>query len=449
MQSLRSSNSLRKISELLSHPALIWVMRVLVGGIFILTGFVKSIDPWGSYYKIGEYLQAWGWEIPSQLVVIAAYLLGGVEFVLGFLLLLGCYQRTAPWLLLIMMAFMLPLTAYLLFDSPVADCGCFGDFLVISNTATFIKNIFITAALIYLVRYNTKIRGLFVPYLQWIVGGLLTLYILIVAVFGYNVQPLLDFRRFAPGTQLLADGEDQEEDEAQYEFIYEKSGHRKSFTIDNLPDSSWQFVDRHLLSGSEEQSDGFAIISDGEDIAPQIISTEGEQFIVTIPDMKGVDLSYTYLLNDLNRFVESRGGSMVALVSGDSRDVEWWRDVSMASYPIYSAEPNLVKELARGRAALVYLKDGVVQWKRALSSISYSFVTETPTEEITDTLDPLTGYILNLLSLVFLTLLVGLFVLDRSGRLVGWMIRRRKKRGECRGKDEDNVSTAVEKNLQD
>ena len=428
MQSSQSSNSRSSRLDRFFHPAVVWVLRFLVGAVFILSGFTKSIDPWGSFYKIGEYLEAWGWDIPSSFIVMGAFLLGGIEFVVGFLLLLGCYRRSAVWILLLMMAFMLPLTLYIAVANPVADCGCFGDFLVISNTATFIKNIFLTAMLVYLVPFNHRAEGLFVPYVQWIVGGLLSLYILIVALYGYNVQPLIDFRRFAPGTELLSTTGTDESGDVDFEFIYEKDGRKESFTIDNLPDSTWTFIDRKLLSGSEDISDGFSVIADGEDVAPEIIDTETDQFVVTIPELRAVDLSYTYLLNELNDYISERGGSMVALVNGDDKGIEWWRDVSMASYPIYSAEPTLIKELARGRAAIVYLHEGVVEWKRTLSSISYSFVTETPPGEITDRLNPATGYVLNTLTLIFAAIIVVIMILDRSGRLVGWLIKRRKRK---------------------
>ena len=120
------------------------------------------------------------------------------------------------------------------------------------------------------------------------IGGLLSFYILFVAFFGYNVQPMIDFRRFEPGTDLLAsaDSSDEEsEEEAEYEFIYEKDGREESFTLDNLPDSTWTFVDRRLIGGSETVTDGFAVISDGENIAADIIDPEADQFIVTIPDL--------------------------------------------------------------------------------------------------------------------------------------------------------------------
>ena len=385
---------------------MVWLFRLLVGATFVLSGFVKSIDPWGSFYKISEYFEVWNMDIPASLEVLAAFLLGGAEFVLGCLLLFGCYRRVAVWLLLAMMAFMLPLTLYIAVADPVADCGCFGDFLVLSNTVTFVKNIFLTLMLAYLAAFNSRVEGLFIAYIQWVIGGLLSLYILIIALYGYNIQPLLDFRRFSPGTDLLAgvtsgDEADGEYEEPVYEFIYEKDGREETFTIDNLPDSTWTFVDRKVIGGVEHASDGFSVIEDGEEIAQDIIDSEGEQFLVTIPDMRSVDLSYTYLLNELNDYIKARGGTLVALVNGDKSSIDWWHDISMASYPIYSAEATMIKELARGRAAIVYLRDGVVEWKRSLSSINYSFVTETQVENIIQELNPETSYVLNTLTAIF------------------------------------------------
>lgn len=416
----------------LFHPALVWLLRVAVGGTFVLSGFAKSVDPWGSVIKIDEYLAVWGWDIPSALVTFAAFMLGGVEFVFGALLLLGCYRRVSVWILTAMMCFMLPLTFYIMVSNPVSDCGCFGDFLIISNTATFVKNIFLTLFLVYLIKFNSKVSGLFITYVQWIIGGVLSFYILAVAFYSYNVQSMIDFRRFAPGTRLVQ-SEDEldvsgDDDEPVFEYIYERDGDQQAFLIDNLPDSTWNFVERKLISGSAELRDGFTIIDDGEDIAPDVIAQEGEQFIVTIPDIKNIDLSYTYLINELNEFITSRGGSLITLVNSDERGVEWWKDISMASYPIYIAEPNLIKELARGNAALVYLKDGVVKWKRTLSSISYTFVTETPDDELIEALEPEPLFVLETFSAIAGIILLVIFIFDRSGKLVAWLIRRRKNR---------------------
>lgn len=409
-------------------PAIVWLLRLAIGATFIMSGFVKGIDVWGSVYKISEYLTVWNLSVPESIITIGAGLLAAVEFIWGLLLFFGTYRHMSVWGLLLIMCGMLPLSAYIAIANPVADCGCFGDFWVISNTATFVKNIFITAALIYLAIYNNRVNGLYGTYIQWVIGGLATLYILIIEVYGFNVQPMLDFRRFSEGVELIpsstADGEDDEDNEAVYEFIYEHDGQQRAFTEDDLPeDTAWVFVDRHLISGNEHADDGFTIIEDGEDVAPYIISNSGEQFIVTIPDIHRADLSSSYKINDLNDFISGRGGSLVTLIGNSAEDNDYWRDISMADYEIYSAEPTLIKELARGNVGLVYLNDGVVQWKRSLASINYAAMSAiTGQDEMLDFLTPRSLRYLKTLTGILLIILGGILVLDRSGRLVAWSL---------------------------
>lgn len=368
------------------------ILRVLVGLTFILSGYAKGIDPWGTVYKITEYLDFWGFDIPGALITFATFALSTWEFVWGTLLLLGCYRRVAVICLTLVMAFMLPLTLYIVIFDPVADCGCFGDLYVISNTATLIKNVVIMAALIYLLAANVRVGAVYTKHTQWIVGGLLTFYLLAIAIYGYNVQPLQDFRRFAPGTELLKVGEDGADEESGeepvYAFLYERDGEKREFSADELPDSTWSFVDRILLSGSESAGDGFSVMIDGEDILPELINTEAEQFIVTIPDVAKVDISYTNLINDLNDYIEERGGSLVTFLAGDEETIDYWTDISMASYGVYQVEPNLVRELARGTSALVYLDKGRIIWKRTLSSVDFESASRRSRQNIVETLDP-------------------------------------------------------------
>ena len=225
----------------------VWGLRLLVGGTFAFSGLVKAIDPWGFIFKIEEYLAVWHLTEPRSVVLMVAMLLSGYEFVLGSLLLMGCYKRTAPWGLLLSMALMLPLSLWLWVADPIPDCGCFGDFLTISNAATFWKNVVLTAGLILLIRWSPRLReALFNPAIQWMVAALASLYILIVSLYGYNAQPMADFRSYPVGSQLAvaSDGSEAPDDTDSYTFIYEKEGEQREFSIDSLPDDSWTFVDR-------------------------------------------------------------------------------------------------------------------------------------------------------------------------------------------------------------
>lgn len=97
---------------------LVWIFRILVGATFIISGLSKMIDLYGSVYKIEQYLAVWDMMQPRTLVLGLAICLSGVEFLLGFLLLLGCYKRSSAYLLTLIMAGMLVLSAYIMIADP-------------------------------------------------------------------------------------------------------------------------------------------------------------------------------------------------------------------------------------------------------------------------------------------------------------------------------------------
>ena len=110
--------------------------RVLIGVVFIFSGFVKAVDPMGGAIKIDDYLSAFGLEALQPFSVVMSFNLSAIEFTLGVCTLLGVYRRYVSFLVLLFMAFMTPLTLYLALFNPVSDCGCFGDAIVLTNWET-------------------------------------------------------------------------------------------------------------------------------------------------------------------------------------------------------------------------------------------------------------------------------------------------------------------------
>lgn len=408
----------------LSPTVLVWLCRILVGGTFIVSGVAKSIDLWGFIYKINQYLATWQMPMPTGVVFAGAAALASVEFLLGFLLITGSYKRTCAWCLGVVMAFMLPLTLYIAIANPVPDCGCFGDMLIISNSATFIKNVVLTVMVVYLIVKNASVAGLFTTYSQWLVAVLAIIYIIVVASFGYNIQPLIDFRPYPVGTPLgkyaRTTGDD---DIPAYTFIYEKNGVKQTFSEDSLPDDSWTFVDRIETQPAEPANasafDGMITVYDEDEVeaTSEAITDEGEEILLLIPDMHNLDVSSTYLINEINRYVTSRGGTMTAIIATDKEGIDIWRDLSLADYPIYTSEDTSIKEIARGNIAIVYLRDGVIQWKRSLNSIDTELF-EHPNKRTLSSLNYSGTTIMLILTLSFLGLEFILWILDRSGRAV-------------------------------
>lgn len=393
---------------------LVWAFRVLVGGTFIVSGLAKMIDLYGFVYKIEQYLAVWDMIQPRALVVGVAICLSGIEFLFGFLLLLGCYKRSAAYLLTLLMIGMLGLSAYIMVANPVDDCGCFGDFLVISNTATFLKNVALMAMLIYLCSRNSRVDGLYTTYSQWLVAFFAILYLCVIGYWGFNVQPLVDFRPYPVGSYLIPQADDAQE--AEMKFVYEKNGVEKTFTVDDLPDSTWTFVDR-IDANDVVDKRNFAVFDGDEDVTDEVILNDGEQLLLLIPELSNIDVSSTYVINEINRYITAKGGNMIGIIGSDAEGIEQWRDISMASYDIYSADDTSIKELARGNVAVVYLKGGVIQWKRTLTSIDGDLFVS-PDDRTLERLSYSGMNYFGLFTLVFLGLELALWIVDRSGRAV-------------------------------
>lgn len=337
----------------------IWTLRVAVGAVFVFSGFAKAVDPWGFIYKVGEYLGAWGisW-LPDGIVLIGAILLSMFEFVSGLMLMLGCIRHVAPLSLSGLMLFMLPLSAYIWIWNPVADCGCFGDALVISNGATFAKNVVLMAALLFLCRYNMRAPGLIRPILQWVPMSAAIIYCFAISIIGYMVQPIVDFRPYKVGMPLLRDENIADDD---IRLVYERDGREREFTLDALPDSTWTFVRRIMPAQAEASS--LAIFDGDEDVTEGVIDTEMPQMLLLVPNPEFHGRARSSMANRINDAMESMGGSMIGILplSGDA--LEKWGEMSQAEYPLFTADATAIKEVARGDAALVLLDQGRVKWK--------------------------------------------------------------------------------------
>lgn len=344
----------------------VWLCRIVVGAVFILSGWAKAIDPWGFLYKMEEYMAVWQLELPREILLSADVALSCIEFTTGVLIITGCLRRVAVWCSAAMMAVMLPLTVYIAVADPVSDCGCFGDMFVISNTSTLIKNIILTAAIVWLILRNTSVRGIYSRSLQWLVVAVSLAYPLYLALYGYQIQPLVDFRPFKTGTSLK---EHQSDETGQPVYIYEKDGVRKEFPLNEMPDSTWTYVDA-VDFGKDDSAITVFDPESGDDLTDEVICTGNAQLLLVVTDPGVQFLSRAHYVNDLNRYLSGYGVEMLALVGTYGTGFERWRELTNPDFEAYSVEDTTLKQLVRGDAAVVYLdKDGKILWKRTLHSL--------------------------------------------------------------------------------
>ncbi len=363
---------------------LTWLMRLLTGATFIFSGFVKAIDPWGTLYKFEDYMGALHLPVYTNLLLVAAFLLCAYEFCIGIFLISGSFRRSAPIGGAVLMAVMLPLTLWIAISDPVADCGCFGDAVVLSNWATFWKNVVLTLAFVWLIRYNAKVRWIIRPHLQWM--GLLAsaAYVTLIGLGGYTYQPLIDFRPYPKGSTLVDSDSDNAEENEEITLIYSRDGKEQSFSIDDeLPseDDGWTFVRREVKPSPVTTADAdrsehsaektFRIWSDDgeEDVTDNVMLSEGRQLLIFMPDLKNVSVATTWQINSLYSWAQANDIDMIGIVSGTLQDITELRDISLAAYPIYTAEDTEIKMVVRGNPAVVYLENGEVIWKTTLRAL--------------------------------------------------------------------------------
>ena len=305
-----------------------WLFRILCGGLFIFSGFVKAIDPWGTIFKVEEYLAAFGVPMIFSLLRLGVFALCAVEFIVGCFLLLGCFRKSCPIFAALIMVFMLPLSLWVAMENPVADCGCFGDALVISNWFTFWKNVILCFGILWLIRFNLNGICLIIPAFQWLAVVASGIFIVIIEIIGYYYQPLIDFRDYPAGSKLFATTDPED-----YHGI-------DTFDVDT-----------------------------GDDANEEASLTQGKELVVMIPKVSMVSPATTWKLNSLYEWAQGNDVKMIGVVSGSTEEIKEWEDLSMASYPIYLADDTVIKEVVRGNPGIVYLDNGKIVWKSTLNAI--------------------------------------------------------------------------------
>lgn len=407
------------------QPFAVVALRWVVGAVFIFSGFVKGIDLWGVIYKVTDYINAFGWDWALPYVDVVAVMMPLAEFTIGFLLFIGSFRRVAVWLALAIMAFMLPLTAYVAIYDPVADCGCFGDALVISNTVTFWKNVVITLALCFLLWKNATVRSLYGPAVQWLTVVFPVVYLLVIMAVGFYEQPLIDFRPYKAGTYIIGDNEGGLD--AEYGFIYEKNGHRQRFSLYDLPDTTWTFVNREESVPDSVAGDGKVVnqlvFFDGDyDVASEVLPLEGDVVLLLIPDLASVNVSSTFMINEMYDSLSESGIMMICLIGGSDSDMDEWREISMADYPVYKMDDTMVKTIARGNPALVRVSDGRILWKQAMGAVNADDV-----QSVEDPAGDAMRFLIGL-SVFLLLVMTALLVVNRTLLLIKFTIRLKKNR---------------------
>jgi len=343
--------------------------RIILGLLFIFSGFVKAVDPFGFGYKIQDYLVAFNLDLFSPLALPASIFLSAFEFALGVCLLVGVYRQIIALFVLLFMCFMTPLTFYLALANPVTDCGCFGDAWVITNWETFYKNLFLLAAAIIVFLWKKQMTFLFSKKSHSLVVLFTSLFIVSTSLYCYAYLPILDFRPYKIGNNIIElmtipDGEEMDEYETL--FVYEKDGVKQEFTIENYPkgDSGWTFVDSEsklIKKGYEPPIHDFVITDEyGDDITEDVLLDTTYTFFLVSHKLEKASDSNIDKINEIYDYAKQNGYKFYCLTSSLPDEINNWKESTGAEYPFCTMDDITLKTIIRSNPGLVLIKDAIV-----------------------------------------------------------------------------------------
>ena len=405
------------------------ICRFIQAVTFIFSGYVKAIDPLGTLYKLKDYAAAMALNdiLPDWALVIVAIALGALEFSLGVFMLFAVRRHMVSKLTLALMSVMTALTVWIYIADPVKDCGCFGDALKLTNGETLLKNIVLIACAT-LVAWRPADMARFISRTnQWIVRYYTITYIVVTSVYCLYTLPIFDFRPYHVGTNIkqgmeIPEGAEQPEFEST--FILRKNGVTREFTLDNYPDSTWEYVDTKTVQtkkGYEPPIHDFAITTNdtGEDITEQVLTKKGYTFLLVSPRLAVADDSNFGDIDQIYEYAEENGVDFFCLTASTNEDIERWRELTGAEYTFCNADETTLKTMIRSNPGLILLKDGTIIGKWSHNALPQTDDLTAPLEQL-----PI-GKAQNdstpeRLLIVLLTFFVPLMALTIADRLWAW-----------------------------
>jgi uncharacterized membrane protein YphA (DoxX/SURF4 family) len=346
--------------------------RIILGVVFLFSGFVKAVDPLGSAYKFSDYFSAFGLDFMKFLALPLAVILCAFEMVLGLTLILGYRRKTAYRVLMWFMLFFTVLTLVLAVFNPVSDCGCFGDALVLTNWQTFLKNVVLMVFVVLLFSGRKEEQEHSRPVRDWSLIALMYVAAVLFSLWNFRHLPLLDFRPFDVGTQIaremvIPEGAPVDEYETTLTYRNRETGKSEKFSISDYPRDTarWKFVDsesRLLRKGYEPPIHDFAFTDPyGNDLADRILADPGYNLLMVSHDLSRADGRAMERAREWARLdLLAEDYSFFAITSSTGEEVAE-RVASLGlDYEFLAADEIMLKTMVRSNPGFILISNGVI-----------------------------------------------------------------------------------------
>lgn len=346
---------------------LLLIFRIVVGFVFIFSSFVKGVDPFGTAYRVEDYLDAYGWFFLTDFSMLLAISLIVVEFLLGVSMLFRLRFKLGSLGVFLIMIFFTVVTYFDATLELVPDCGCFGDAVKLTNWETFYKNIVlvIMAIVIFAMRKQAQQQT---P--KWFQNSLLA--IIVIGFMGfiyYNIShlPMLDFREWKVGNDMKSEGE--ENLKVYLNYKNKESGEIKEYLSPNYPwndsiwMSNWEFVGQRFDDSSIIKKHS-VIIEDslGNNYTNDLVENPGTQLLILIADID--KCNEEGLLKAIKIGENISDDESIAIVTGsDFESAAQFLNERNINIELYFSDDIELKAMIRSNPGLLVLKNGIIEKK--------------------------------------------------------------------------------------
>lgn len=351
--------------------------RIVLGVTFIFSGFVKTVDPWGTAIKIQEYLSIYGLESLSGMRFGFSIWLCGAELMMGLMLLFKIRIRLISIFALASMIFFTGLTFLSATWLPVEDCGCFGDAVKLTPWQTFAKNL-VLLPLSVIVWWRYRRDRIFA--FSRAEAGCTVLFFSIamgLGVYCYLHLPLIDFRPFKVGVNIYeamnAYGSEPETPAGKTVLIYRNrlTGHLREFSLDDAEwrdAERWEWVDTRTEELDEPKVDPtlseFSLRDAEGDATELLLTRPGRVYMLCVTDSEELDAACERRFRRVVERAAAEGALAVCLTPERLRGVTYRSFAGSTAVRCYNIDATTLKTMLRAFNGLVVLDDGTIAEKR-------------------------------------------------------------------------------------
>lgn len=335
----------------------------IAGFVFFIAGIFKLLDPVGAGLVMKEYMDFLHVGFLSGIAKPAAAMLAFLETLIGTALVTGIWRRLTAAFALAFQVFFTILTLAMVIFNPEMDCGCFGEAIHLTHLETFIKNVVL---LLLIAAFAFPFRHLGGPKKhKYVSFGIVTMSVLAFSVHAWINIPFVDYTAFKPAVALQAGSAFGSTSEDAYDavFIYEKGGEFKEFSLDELPDSTWNFIETKTVAKDASES-GTVPLSfyDAEGEYQDTLAVRGKVMVMSIYDVNTRDAVWNKAAEFLT-LAKEEGFRPLLLVSSTYEDMsivysELPEIAPVLEESLYFSDYKTLITMNRSNGGVTYFSDG-------------------------------------------------------------------------------------------